>query len=118
MKRYMILFFAVLMLGAFSCAGPKERKPESLETDTQIDAATLEVLQKINSVSAYEVPDLGLREDENYAKTTRDVEPFRHVEPYKEYFLLQIEYTGPGRAIPEPNDIETVKLGFIGPIMS
>lgn len=118
MKRYMILLFAVLILGAFSCAGQKERKQEKHESDTQVDAETLEVLRKINSVSAYEVPDLGLREDEDYAKTTRDFEPFRHVEPYKEHFLLQMEYTGPGRAIPEPNNIETVKLGFIGPIMS
>jgi len=118
MKRYMILLSTVIMLGAFSCAGPEKRKPEGLKSDTQVDAATLEVLEKINSVSAYEVPDLGLREDEIYAKTTDEFEPFRHVKPYKEHFLVQVEYTGPGRAIPEPNDIETVKLGFIGPIMS
>ncbi len=118
MKRYMILLSTVIMLGAFSCAGPEKRKTESLKSDMQVDAATLEVLEKINSVSAYEVPDLGLREDEIYAKTTDEFEPFRHVKPYKEHFLVQVEYTGPGRAIPEPNDIETVKLGFIGPIMS
>ncbi len=30
-----------------------------------------------------------------------------------------MEYTGPGRAIPEPPmDLKTVKIGFIGPIMS
>jgi ABC-type branched-subunit amino acid transport system substrate-binding protein len=114
----MILILTVIILVSFSCAGPKETEKENLEADSQVDAATREVLRKINSVSAYEVPDLGLREDENYAKTTRDVEPFRHVQPYKEHFLLQMEYTGPGRAIPEPNNIETVKLGFIGPIMS
>ena len=118
MKRYMILLFTVLILGVFSCSGQKEKKQENLESDTHLDAETLEVLRKINSVTAYEVPDLGLREDENYAKTTRDFEPFRHVEPFNEHFLLQMKYTGPGRAIPEPNDIETVKLGFIGPIMS
>ncbi|MHC4497086.1 MAG: ABC transporter substrate-binding protein, partial [Planctomycetota bacterium] len=67
---------------------------------------------------AYQVPDLELREDESYARTAGDFEPFRHVRPYKEHFLLQMEYTGPGRVIPEPNDVETVKLGFIGPIMS
>ena len=27
-----------------------------------------------------------------------------------------MEYTGPGRAIPEPEHLETVKIGFIGPI--
>ena len=29
-----------------------------------------------------------------------------------------MEYTGPGRAIPEPEDVKTVKIGFIGPIES
>ncbi len=27
-----------------------------------------------------------------------------------------MEYTGPGRAMPEPADVKTVKIGFIGPI--
>jgi ABC-type branched-subunit amino acid transport system substrate-binding protein len=106
------------MLSVLSCAGPEERQTENSESHTELDAETLEVLRKINSVSAYEVPDLGLREDEIYAKTAQDVEPFGHIEPYKEHFLVQMEYTGPGRAIPEPDDIESVKLGFIGPIMS
>jgi branched-chain amino acid transport system substrate-binding protein len=118
MKRYSILLFAVCILIILSCAGPQERKTEGLESSVEVDPETLEVLRKINSVSAYEVPDLGLREDENYAKTAEDVEPFGHVDPYKEHFLVQIEYTGPGRAIPEPTDVNTVKLGFIGPIMS
>ena len=30
-----------------------------------------------------------------------------------------MEYTGPGRAIPEPGpELKSVKIGFIGPIMS
>jgi len=91
---------------------------DSAEPSVEIGPETREVLRKINSVNAHQVPDLELREDESYAKTTRDFEPFRHVKPYKEHFLLQMEYTGPGRAIPEPENIEAVKLGFIGPIMS
>ena len=82
------------------------------------DPVLLEVLEKINSVSAYEVPDLGLKEDLDYARTPDDVEPFGGVKPFKDHFLLQMEYTGPGRAIPEPEDLDAVKLGFIGPIMS
>ena len=31
---------------------------------------------------------------------------------------MQMEYTGPGRAIPEPEKVDSVKIGFIGPIMS
>ena len=118
MRQYVIVFGVALALLALSCAGPGEKKPEDLKSSIEIDAETRQVLEKINSVSAYEVPDLGLREDENYAKTAQDVAPFWHVKPYKEHFLLQMEYTGPGRAIPEPSDIDTVKLGFIGPIMS
>jgi ABC-type branched-subunit amino acid transport system substrate-binding protein len=76
------------------------------------------VLRKINAVGPYEVPDLEIQKDDNYARTPEDVEPFGPVKPYKEHFLLQMEYTGPGRAIPEPQSLTSVKLGFIGPIMS
>jgi len=118
MKRYIILLFATLIIVTLSCAEQKEIKTETTSSSIEIDPETIELLQKINSASAYEVPDLGLRQDTIYAKTAQDVEPFRHVKPYKEHFLLQMEYTGPGRAKPEPEDIETVKIGFIGPIMS
>jgi ABC-type branched-subunit amino acid transport system substrate-binding protein len=84
-----------------------------------IDPDTAEVLRRINSVNAYQVPELKLRKDDNYANTPQDVEPFGAVKPYKEHFLLQIEYPGAGRALPEPPmDLKTVKIGFIGPIMS
>ena len=118
MRQYMLVLYSILILGTLSCVSVEKRTAKSSEFSVEVDAETLEVLEKINAVSAYEVPDLGLREDEDYAKTTQEFEPFRHVEPYKEHFLLQMEYTGPGRAIPEPENIETVKLGFIGPIMS
>lgn len=84
-----------------------------------IDPDTAEVLRRINAVGPYEVPDLKLRRDTNYANTPADIEPFGAVRPYKEHFLLQMEYTGPGRTLPEPPmDLKTVKVGFIGPIMS
>jgi len=94
------------------------RPPADRPPPIEIDEATREVLRKVNAVGPYDVPDLGLRKDEIYAHTSTDVEPFRHVKPYKEHFLLQMEYTGPGRAKPEPEHVETVKLGFIGPIMA
>jgi branched-chain amino acid transport system substrate-binding protein len=118
MKRFMIVLCPVLILSVLVCAGGGKKPVENPKSSIEIDEAMREILRKINSVSAYEVPNLGLREDENYAKTTQDVEPYRYVKPYKQYFLLQMEYTGPGRAKPEPNNIDTVKLGFIGPIMS
>ncbi len=91
MKRYLILFSAVLVLCVLSCAGPEGRQTEVSGNSVEVGPEMLEVLRKINSVSAYEVPDLKLREDENYANTPEDVEPFGHVKPYKEHFLLQIE---------------------------
>lgn len=125
MRRYAILFTAVILV-ALSCArqeqGPRsagtKRQAKELEPPVDMDPETREVLRRINSVSAYEVPALQLREDKVYAETAQDVEPYRHVKPFKEYFLTQMEYTGPGRAFPEPSDVNSVKIGFIGPIMS
>lgn len=89
------------------------------ELKALIDNDTAEVLRRINGLSPYEVPDLRLKQDTNYANTPVDYEPFGAIKPYKEHFLKQMEYTGPGRAIPEPGpDLKSVKIGFIGPIMS
>jgi len=118
MRRYAILFPTAFMWMTLSCAELEARKAADVQTSVEVDAETRAVLQKINSVSAYEVPDLELQQDDIYAKTAKDVEPFGHVKPFKEHFLLQMEYTGPGRAIPEPADVNSVKIGFIGPIMS
>jgi ABC-type branched-subunit amino acid transport system substrate-binding protein len=88
---------------------------------TEIDRnhpALLELLRIVNSVHPYEVPKLGLKRDSNYASTSEDMEPFSGIKPFKEHFLEQMEYTGPGRAIPEPENVRTVKVGFLGPIMS
>jgi branched-chain amino acid transport system substrate-binding protein len=77
-----------------------------------------ELLRKIDAASAYEVPGLGIKKETNYAGTSEDVEPFGGIRPFKEHFLEQMEYAGPGRALPEPDDVKSVKIGFIGPIMS
>lgn len=120
MKRISFaLLFATLLLAQQKgkpVAAPENDPPE---LKALIDSDTAEVLRRINSVGPYEVPDLRLKKDTNYANTPADVEPFSGTKPYKENFLLQIEYTGPGRAEPEPGpDLKTVKIGFIGPIMS
>ena len=77
-----------------------------------------DVLDKINSAGPHRVPDLELRQHETYAEGAGEVNPFRHVKPYKTHFLRQMEYTGPGRAIAEPKDLKSIKIGFIGPIES
>ncbi len=112
-----VTFSTILVLTAAARPEPPPQAPPE-PPPPQIDDETVKLLEKINSVGAYDVPDLGLKRDTIYAHTPADVEPFRHVTPYKQHFLLQQEYTGPGRAIPEPKDVATVKLGFIGPIMS
>jgi ABC-type branched-subunit amino acid transport system substrate-binding protein len=115
-KPRLVLLLAGLLLCVPAVLPQQEDAAARLEQ--LIDPDTAEVLRRINSVSAYEVPDLNLRKDQNYAHTPEDIEPFGGVKPYMEHFLLQMEYTGPGRAIPEPEHVDSVKLGFIGPIMS
>jgi ABC-type branched-subunit amino acid transport system substrate-binding protein len=80
---------------------------------------TQEILRRISNLGPNDVPDLPLKAERNYANTPTDVEPFGGVKPYKEFFLVQTEYTGPGRAEPEPGpDLKSVRIGFIGPIMA
>jgi len=111
---------ALLLANLVALVGCGEATSDQRDAEAQlqalIDPATEDVLRRINSVSAYEVPEMELKEESDYAHTSEDVAPFGGVEPYREHFLQQMEYTGPGRAIPEPADLETVKLGFIGPI--
>jgi ABC-type branched-subunit amino acid transport system substrate-binding protein len=83
----------------------------------QLSEAMVKVLKEINSVGPYQVPNLPRKQVEVYAYTPIDVTPFRHVEPHKRHFLEQMEYWGAGRAIPEPEDVKTVKIGFIGPLV-
>jgi len=82
----------VLLLLLLSCAVIEPAQTELVAPSEDIDPETAELLEKINVASAYEVPDLGLRKDQNYAKTAQDVEPFGHVKPYKQHFLEQMEY--------------------------
>ncbi|MDR3718350.1 MAG: ABC transporter substrate-binding protein [Bryobacteraceae bacterium] len=108
------LFGAAALLFCADTAAERMKKLEKL-----IDPDTAEVLKRINAVDAYTVPDLKLKREENFANTPADIEPYSGVKPYKEFFLTPIEYTGPGRAIPEPGpELKTVKIGFIGPLVN
>ena len=115
LKTLVIIMLAGTAMLSVAQEPKKVQYPAMIPFD---DPKLVEVLKKINSVDAYEVPDLGIKKDTNYAHTAADVEPFGGVKPYKEHFLEQMEYTGPGRAIPEPENLDSVKIGFIGPIMS
>lgn len=53
-----------------------------------------------------------------YANTPPALRPYSRFEnPYYRFFLKELEYPGYGRHIPEPEHVETVKIGFIGPII-
>lgn len=118
MKRAILIVALLLLAATLAQADGSADKPKTAWPDVKVDASMRRVLELINSANPYEVPDLEIRKDDNYAKTAEDVEPFGGVKPFKEHFLLQMEYTGPGRAIPEPEHVDAVKIGFIGPIMS
>lgn len=120
MIGFWILVAAVVALSAQGHQLTKEEllPPEELLPTFEVDDPVVaELLQYFDGIDAYTVPPLELKKDENYAGTAVDVEPFSGVTPFKEHFLLQMEYTGPGRAIPEPEQLDSVKIGFIGPIM-
>ncbi|MGC8639590.1 MAG: ABC transporter substrate-binding protein [Isosphaeraceae bacterium] len=111
----------IVLISSFLVTGPAlARPPAGREAGSGstavIDPKVKPLLDKINSLSPYEAPDLPLKTDREYAHTVKELEPYHHVEPFKTHFLLQLEYTGPGRSIPEPTDIKSVKLGFIGPL--
>ena len=124
MKRLAFLIFFVLFV-SFSfvlSSDPNEAKEassENLHPPRTVDDPRIEdLLEQLDGISPHEAPTLPLRQEKNYANTASDVEPFSGVTPYKEHFLEQMEYLGPGRAKPEPEDLESVKIGFIGPIMA
>jgi hypothetical protein len=80
------------------------------------DPEVVALAATIDAAGVHGVPDIELREDHNYARTSAEVAPYRDVKPWKENFLLQMAYNGPGRGTPEPATLESVKIGFIGPI--
>lgn len=107
----LISLAAISMTAAEPVATDPRKKIERAE-----DLTVPVILDRINRVGPYEQPDLPLKLNKNYAYSSSDVEPFGVVKPFKEHFLVQMEYTGAGRAIPEPEHVESVKLGFLGPI--
>jgi len=55
---------------------------------------------------------------QTYGNTPAEYQPYaRFEQPYKQYFLDTLAYPGYGRHIPEPANVDTVKIGFIGPII-
>ena len=114
MRRDVILLTGLILALALTLSAADEG-PDWIPLD---DPEVLELMELIDAAGAHGTPDVPLQKDDNYALTSVDVEPFRGVKPWKENFLLQMQYYGAGRSIPEPEGLETVKVGFIGPIMA
>jgi len=54
-----------------------------------------------------------------YGDTPEELLPYgRFTKPYKTFFLEANQYHGYGREIPEPEHVDSVKIGFLGPIES
>jgi len=53
-----------------------------------------------------------------YGKTPEEYYPYsRFQNPYNKFFIDTLAYPGYGRHIPEPDHIDSVNIGFIGPII-
>jgi ABC-type branched-subunit amino acid transport system substrate-binding protein len=104
---------ALAVLAAAEPPAPAQR--DSIPFD---DPQVVALMKKIDAAGAYATPEMNLKKDENYAGTSEDREPFAGTKPFKENFLLQMEYAGAGRDKPEPEHLDTVKVGFIGPIQA
>ncbi len=54
-----------------------------------------------------------------YGDTPEELVPYgRFTEPYKTFFLEPNEYRGYGRELAEPKQVDSVRIGFLGPIES
>lgn len=54
---------------------------------------------------------------DSYGRTPDRYVPFgKFTKPYKQFFLDPLEYRGYGRELPEPEHVDSVKIGFLGPI--
>ena len=56
--------------------------------------------------------------DTVYAYTPVEYQPYARFEnPHYRFFTKKLEYPGYGRHLPEPKNLTSVKLGFIGPVI-
>jgi branched-chain amino acid transport system substrate-binding protein len=56
-------------------------------------------------------------EPRSYGRTPDRYVPFgKFTKPYKQFFLDPLEYRGYGRQNPDPEQVDSVKIGFLGPI--
>ena len=77
------------------------------------------VLASVLVIAGFGMADEPPQETEKptYGDTPPKYQPYgRFTDPYERFFLDPIEYRGYGRELAEPNNVESVKIGFLGPI--
>jgi ABC-type branched-subunit amino acid transport system substrate-binding protein len=112
----MVCWFALSLAASTLVAAENSGSNDARNID-RAESLDMPTIVKRIDIGPYELPDLPLKTNKNYAHSSSDVEPYGGVKPFKEHFLLQMEYTGPGRGIPEPENVDTVRIGFLGPIL-
>ena len=87
-RRLTVLAFASLLL-AIACPSAQAAEadlsaPAPHRTLTQPEDITVpDILQRLENIGPYELPDLPLKTNVNYAHSSSDVEPFGGVKPFK-----------------------------------
>ncbi len=110
---------SLLLLAIYGVARGAESAPiEAVPwwPPSMADAETEAILAKLKAAGDYRPVDLAPKTNSDYAYTNHELAPYRHKQPFKKHFLRQLEFSGAGRSKPEPEHVESVKLGFIGPI--
>jgi ABC-type branched-subunit amino acid transport system substrate-binding protein len=70
-------------------------------------------------VAAQEPGTTAAEKPQVYGDTPEQLVPYgRFTEPYKTFFLEPNEYRGYGRELAEPERVDSVRIGFLGPIES
>jgi len=76
-------------------------------------------LASVLVIAVFAMADEPPRESEKptYGDTPTKLQPYgRFTEPYERFFGDPIEYRGHGRELAEPDNVDSVKIGFLGPI--
>ena len=113
-------FFAVVLAAALARAAepPADNpaEPRAAAPAVEVDAETQKVLDEINSLNAYQRPNLPLKLEDRYAHTADDVTP--HGKSSRTRSISCCKWSTPVRAgrSPNPRMSRRVKIGFLGPI--
>jgi len=119
-SRWLMLGVVVLLLAGLSISLLAARGPRRPEAQPPAVRAAQLGAYDAQRPSADPTPEPSVRLPEEptvYGLPPKGAEPFRHFGgPYKRFFLIPLEDAGPVREEPERTGVETVSIGFLGPI--